>query len=214
MQNFAPFIIVLIMYKYRSFRSYNAVYEVWSWLVDSLCLQTSTDKQRMVEMYHSSTEKSTKERIFVDFRSKNSAIKVLVCTVAFGMGIEIPDVEIVIHWGSPSSVLAYWQEVGRAGRTGQPSLAIMYPFPRSMIPRLTDTDMKSVIKTNACIRKQVLRHFALRGTDTSSIDGKTPDCASAGCNNCMCPKCLCCSICHASCLCSGKVSNIERFCRI
>ena len=65
-------------------------------------------------------------RILQEFQKPSSTIRCIVCTVAFGMGINIPDVALVIHWGEPSSVVAYVQEVGRAGRNGQKADAIMF----------------------------------------------------------------------------------------
>ena len=53
------------------------------------------------------------------------------------MGISISDVHIVIHWGSPKHPLCYWQEVGRAGRDGQLSLAFMKAYPRSLMKTIT-----------------------------------------------------------------------------
>jgi len=51
---------------------------------------------------------------------------VVICTNAFGMGLDVPDVRLVVHWHHPMSMEDYLQEFGRAGRDGNPSVAVLF----------------------------------------------------------------------------------------
>lgn len=80
---------------------------------------------RLVDMYHSSTDDSLKKSIVTSFCGDNPRLRVVIATVAFGMGIDCPHVRQVVHLGSPSDRSSYIQETGRAGRDGKNSLAVL-----------------------------------------------------------------------------------------
>ncbi len=73
--------------------------------------------------YHAGLDTSVRERVQRAFLS--GKLDVVVATVAFGMGVDKADVRTVIHAALPGSVEAYYQEIGRAGRDGKPSRAIL-----------------------------------------------------------------------------------------
>lgn len=72
--------------------------------------------------YHAGLDKSVRDQRLKQFLSREDAV--VVATIAFGMGIDKPDVRYVIHADPPGSIEAYWQEVGRAGRDGEPAEGI------------------------------------------------------------------------------------------
>jgi DNA topoisomerase III len=73
--------------------------------------------------YHAGMDAGSRERVQTAFLS--GQLDVVVATIAFGMGVDKSDVRTVVHLSSPASVEAYYQEIGRAGRDGKPSLTLM-----------------------------------------------------------------------------------------
>ena len=78
-------------------------------------------KSRIVEMYHAGTPASVKDHNPKSMALDEGNVRVLICTVAFGMGVNCKKVRRVIHFGPSKSVELYVQECGRAGRDGLPS---------------------------------------------------------------------------------------------
>jgi ATP-dependent DNA helicase RecQ len=72
--------------------------------------------------YHAGLDRQTRNERLMQFL--NADEQVMVATIAFGMGVDKPDVRYVIHADPPASIEAYWQEVGRAGRDGEPAEGI------------------------------------------------------------------------------------------
>ena len=85
------------------------------------------------EYYHAGID--IEERKKIEDRWKLNNTKVIVATSAFGMGIDKPDVQFVLHYGLPNTLEEYYQEVGRAGRDGAPSKGAIF-FNRSDIRNL------------------------------------------------------------------------------
>jgi len=117
---------------------------------------------------------------------------VMVATIAFGMGIDKPDVRFVAHAGLPKSIEAYYQETGRAGRDGDAAVAVMLwgsdDFARAR-QRLAEVEesrrcgertrleaMAVLVETAGCRRALLLRHF-----------GEDPPAQCGNCDNCLSP---------------------------
>ncbi|KAH8688238.1 P-loop containing nucleoside triphosphate hydrolase protein [Ilyonectria robusta] len=77
--------------------------------------------------FHAGMKVEEKKRIQDDFMA--SRIRIVVATIAFGMGIDKSDIRNIVHWDFPNTVEEYCQQVGRAGRDGKPSQCMLYLCP-------------------------------------------------------------------------------------
>lgn len=109
---------------------------------DAFLDKTEVFANRLISTFHAGLSSDDQHLMVEKFTKSESIIRLVICTVAFGLGVNIPNVRNVIHWGASDSVLQYWQEVGRAGRDGNKSVAHYYATKTSILS--VQDDMKKI----------------------------------------------------------------------
>ncbi len=117
-------------------------------------------QNRFVEMYHAGTANSVKEHVLENMAKGDGHIRVLICTVAFGMGVNCKSVRRVVHFGPSKSVELYVQECGRAGRDGLPSKCVL--LFNGLLSGRCDAEMKKYCQLEDCRRKWLMNHFGVK----------------------------------------------------
>ena len=92
-----------------------------------LLAETLNENESKAVYYHGGLDKSVKEKAMKAWLVNKA--EVMVATTAFGMGIDKPDVGLVIHYAIPESIESYFQEAGRAGRNDDPARAVLIHAP-------------------------------------------------------------------------------------
>lgn len=133
-----------------------------------------------IEMFHGKMDDPTKVIIQEGYMLKESRARCLVTTIAFGMGVELPDVSYDAHWGPPQSLFNYWQEVGRCARDGSTGHAGLCCPPHTVSSKMCDPDVLDMIKRGKtdCLRRATLYAPMLKGMTRAEIE---QCCGSSAC---------------------------------
>ena len=119
-----------------------------------------TMKSQLFLMYHHSTSPRNKRHIEDVFRNPDSPVRVVIATTAFGLGVDVPDIHNVIHWGASRTFDGFIQEVGRAGRDGNQAYSTIYYHAIDTSVVCTDAAMRTycINSGKKCRRDLILLH--------------------------------------------------------
>ncbi|XP_069110005.1 ATP-dependent DNA helicase RecQ-like [Argopecten irradians] len=126
-------------------------------------------KKRLFAMYHHSTSTKCKKLVMDEFSKLDSTLRVVICTSAFGLGVNVPDISMVVHWGASRTIEGFMQEFGRSGRDGRSAMSILYYHGMDISKTSTDNKMRSYAITDTCRRVLLQNHFT---PDVLSTDMK------------------------------------------
>jgi ATP-dependent DNA helicase RecQ len=136
---------------------------------------------RIAEVFMSENSPSLKEDVIHHFVEKDHVTRIVFCTEAFGMGLDCPNIHQVIHFSPPKGMETYVQAVGRGGRDGIQSTALII---NASTHAPVDTDIRRYINSkDTCRRVSIFEHSM--GTSI----------------NCPSKECECCDICALKCEC-------------
>jgi bloom syndrome protein len=141
----------------------------------------NVSKYRRVDMYHRVLTTRKKEKMLATFCSKDSVLRVIIATSAFGLGVDCEDIQSIIHWGLPNTIEEYVQEAGRAGRDGRQAEAILY---RGKVGRKCSKSIRMYESSDSCRRHFLFNPFLCYFERDIAVSG-----------------CLCCDVCAVLCSC-------------
>ena len=141
------------------------------------------------EKFDACTCNSVKSRIIESFSKCDGAVRIVISTVAFSMGMDVPNIHTIVHWGPPNDVESYVQETGRGGRDGVATSAILYYNRRDIVRsgHVRDKMRMYCIDITQCRRQQLMKQFC----ESNHVDTPTfmHMCCDVCADQCKCETC-------------------------
>lgn len=141
-------------------------------------------ENRLFAMYHARVGDDDKAVIMESMINPSGNCRVLFSTTACGMGVDIPNVRTVIHFGPSSDIDDYFQECGRAGRDGADSKAVLFMYPGCLVGHVSKA-MKKYCASKECRRCELLSNF-VGDIDVTTVNGLKHNCCDICTLQCEC----------------------------
>ncbi|XP_066936308.1 ATP-dependent DNA helicase RecQ-like [Clytia hemisphaerica] len=143
------------------------------------------DLTLFVEIFHGTTPVPIQNEVLADIVKDGSTTRIIIATNALGVGVNIKNIRNIVHWGVPSDIEGYVQEIGRAGRDQKNSKATLI-YKGNDITHCRDKDLVNYIKNveKECRRKLLMSFFNCDYTPSKE-------------------KHLCCDVCSQTCNCNS-----------
>ncbi|XP_066919321.1 bifunctional 3'-5' exonuclease/ATP-dependent helicase WRN-like [Clytia hemisphaerica] len=148
----------------------------------------------LINMFHADSPEFVKNRCLKSLTSDEQLPRVVIATSAIGCGINVKNLQYVCHFGPAYSLVDYCQQIGRAGRNGDPNChAVLYSYPSAN--KKINEKMKAYIKSkDVCLRTELFSPFSESNNVPPLEIGHT-----------------CCSICSSSCTCDTDHTTLFPF---
>ena len=150
---------------------------------------------RTCEKFDGCTSPALKSKIIQSFAKPDGAVTIVISTIAFAMGMDVPNIRTVVHWGPPNDIESYVQETGRGGRDGKPATAVLYYNSRDIANcGHVNEAMCSYCRNHMeCRRLQLMKDFC----ESDAIDAPMV-------------MHLCCDVCAGQCKCETCAVHISQ----
>ena len=142
---------------------------------------------RLIDVFTAVSTTEMKDMVLDTFKNFDTNLRLLICTTAFGLGVECPDIERVINWGTPNTLEELVQETGRGGRDGRQVEAILYA--KKIGKNITTAMREYQDNVKECRRRKLFRHF-LFVEPGEQLPLKAYCCCDLCCKLCQCEGCI------------------------
>lgn len=148
------------------------------------------DDAPVCNIFTAASDTEVKDTIIAEYTQPTSSLRIVVATIAFGMGLDAPNIRRAIHWGPSRNTESYVQESGRCGRDGLNSSAELYFTGTDFSGNFTASeDMKMYcLNTEKCRRQVLMEHFDTFGGVLKPV--QIHDCCDVCAQKCECVECV------------------------